>query len=808
MTTLRRILCLLTAFALSASADAARLVGPAESRPGLLDEAWPAFWIAAPGTEPFDHEVQHFRRTFQLAAVPERFVVHVSADNRYQLFVNGQRVAWGPARGDLNHWRFESLDLAPHLQPGRNTLAAVVWNHGEHAAESQVTWRTGFLLHGDGAAESVLDTGPAWKAFRNPAYQPIPFTHEEMRGYFVVGPGERIDASRYPWGWEAPGFDDRAWPQAVLATGNRRARGLPRLTRNATNRWLLVPRDIPLMEESPLRIARLRQASGAAPAPGFPRERAAWTVAPHQKAVLILDQEGLTTGYPELTVSGGAGARVRLAYAEALFESVDRESGKGDRNAVDGKVFVGNHDLFLPDGGRGRVFRPLWWRTWRYLELTIETQDEALVVEDLQATFTAYPFERRARFDAGDPLLDRILDVGWRTARLCAHETYFDCPYYEQLQYAGDTRIQALVSFYMSGDGRLARAAIAHLDASRTAEGATMSRAPTRQQQYIPGFSLWWIGMLHDYWRHVDDPEFVRSMLPGVRAVLGFFAGYQREDGSLNRLPWWRFFDWVLTWPSGSPPPGPDGGAAAHDLQLLLALDWAAELESALGSAARAAECREGAARLRATIGKRYWSAERRLFADTTAHDAYSQHVNALAIIAGVVVEAEARALMERVLADDSLTPCSLYFRHYLHEAVLRAGLGDRYLGLLGQWEQALDSGLTTWPERNEDDGRPSRSDCHAWSSSPNFEIFRTVLGIESAAAAMATVRIAPHPGRLERASGSVPHPRGGEIRVSLERAGTGLVATVELPAGVAGTFVWAGESRPLQPGLQELRFP
>ncbi len=80
-----------------------------------------------------------------------------------------------------------------------------------------------------------------------------------------------------------------------------------------------------------------------------------------------------------------------------------------------------------------------------------------------------------------------------------------DCPYYEQLQYAGDTRIQALVSLYSTGDARLMKNAIAQLDDSRTAEGATMSRAPTRQQQYIPPFSLWWIGMVHDYYMYVDD---------------------------------------------------------------------------------------------------------------------------------------------------------------------------------------------------------------------------------------------------------------------------------------------------------------
>src|SRR6266496_2204141 len=104
-----------------------------------LTRKWPARWLSVAGAPPSDYGVYHFRKTFDLPARPSRFVVHVTADNRYQLFVNGERVAWGPARGDLYHWRYETVDLAPHLQAGRNVLAAVVWNLGVDAPQAQVT---------------------------------------------------------------------------------------------------------------------------------------------------------------------------------------------------------------------------------------------------------------------------------------------------------------------------------------------------------------------------------------------------------------------------------------------------------------------------------------------------------------------------------------------------------------------------------------------------------------------------------------------------------------------------------------------
>jgi alpha-L-rhamnosidase len=289
-------------------------------------------------------------------------------------------------------------------------------------------------------------------------------------------------------------------------------------------------------------------------------------------------------------------------------------------------------------------------------------------------------------------------------------------------------------------------------------------------------------------------------MLPGVRAVLQFFARHQRPNGSLGPMPWWNYVDWTMEWQGGVPPHGADGSSAPLDLQLLLAYDWAADLEQALGSTSLAAEYRSAAGRLRDTARSLYWDEARHLFADTPARGQYSQHSNVLAVLAGVTGGREARDLVVRILGDGKLTQCSYYFRHYLHSAVNLVGEGDRYVGLLGEWESMLSRGLTTFAERYERPGDPSRSDCHAWSSSPNFEIFRTVLGIDSAAPGFARVQVRPFPGTFDRVAGSIPHPKG-EVSVKLERAGSRLRVEVTLPAGVTGEFSWRQTRRALNAG-------
>jgi alpha-L-rhamnosidase len=156
--------------------------------------------------------------------------------------------------------------------------------------------------------------------------------------------------------------------------------------------------------------------------------------------------------------------------------------------------------------------------------------------------------------------------------------------------------------------------------------------------------------------------------------------------------------------------------------------------------------------------------------------------------------------LAERMLADADLAPASIYFKYYVHRAVIVAGLGDRYLDLLGEWRRMLDLGLTTWAETAE----PTRSDAHAWGSSPNVEFLRTVLGVDSAAAGFARVGITPHLGALTAVSGRVPHPKGF-VDVELKRTGDLLEADVTLPTGVTGSLYWKGKSYPLRPGTQHV---
>ncbi|MGA8029892.1 MAG: alpha-L-rhamnosidase N-terminal domain-containing protein, partial [Bryobacteraceae bacterium] len=332
-----------------------------------MTRVWAAQWIDMPGASSQDYGVYHFRRTFDLASKPQQFVIYVSGDNRYQLYVNGKRVSWGPARGDLTHWRYETVDIAPELQAGKNVLAAVVWNDGPYRAIAQITNQTGFVLNTQRAEDAAVNTNRSWKCVQDRAYSPQPLSPDQDAGYFALAAHEKFDALQYPWGWEQLDFDDSAWQPAHELT-----HAAPRDARDAPNRWMLVPRMIPLEEQTPQRILKMRKADGVAASDEFLKGHSPLRVPPHARASLLLDQTYLTTAYPELTVSGGKGSSISLRYAESPFIG-RRPIRKGNRNDIEGTQFYGPSDTYLADGGSHRLYRPLYWRTYRYIQVNIET---------------------------------------------------------------------------------------------------------------------------------------------------------------------------------------------------------------------------------------------------------------------------------------------------------------------------------------------------------------------------------------------------------------------------------------------------
>lgn len=771
---------------------------------------WKAVWIAHPTAPLREPSVFHFRKIVQLSSKPEHFRVHVSADNRFVLFVNGSRIGEGPARADLAHWRYETFDVAPALKGGDNVIAALVWQHGIYAPKSQFSDRAAFMMEADTAAEAAVTTDETWDVEQETAHTFLPRQPDNFwDGYYVAGPGDRIDAANANWDWKTAHNESRGrWVKAVPAMRENIYRSASSASSRAIafeSSWALVPDPLPQMEYSPTSVGHVVRTDlpSASAFPGSPV-----SIPPRTSATILIDRDAVTTAFPELTVSGGKGAEVTLRYAESLY---DEKHGRYNRNSVARlQLLTPIRDEFIPDGAENRTFSTLFWRTWRYLELKVKTADQPLQLDSMRAYFSAYPFVEQAKINADDPDLTKVWEICWRGARLGAHENYVDTPFWEQLQYIGDTRIQSLISYTVANDDRLAVQALRAFDDSRQPDGLTQSRYPAVLPQYIPPFSLLFVNMLHDYWMYRPNQAVVQELLPGTRATLQWFLGRQRTDGFLEKLPYWRFIDTPAGHEGEWPPMDAEGRSSLQTLQFLGALLDAAEMEEAIGEHKYAELYRSKAKLASDAVYGRCWNSKYRLIADTPEQKNYSQHANLYAVLFDVVPRDQQAEVMRKVLAPDvptyrqagtpDLAHVSYFFTFYLARAMQHVGFGDDYLQVIKPWREMSAKGLTSTPEYAE----PTRSDTHAWSAHPAYDLLTIVAGIAPAAPGFSKVRVSPGLGALKEFSALMPHP-AGEIETSYKRTDDGINAVIKLPKGLSGTFVWNGREYDLKEGMQTI---
>lgn len=709
---------------------------------------WRAHWIDWNPDPRTELGVYAFRRRLPLEDVPAKLFVRVSADQRYRLFVNGRMVAFGPQRGDLRHWFYETLDLAPHLTAGENWVTALVWNFGRWAPMAQISARTGFVVHSLDDA-GLFDTPGDWEVARLDGWGFEMSLVDAPGAYIDVGPGEVFDARRVMGDWWLDGRLDWQAPNVVCRAEERGAS-------SGSVPWMLTPRTIPFMRYEKRDAAPIdRTSAGANPIdlrPGLET---------------FLDYGELLCAFPRITLEGEAGTTVHIGYAEALWMP---DGQKGHRSVIEGKRFTGYQDrVVLGDGPA--TFEPLWWRTYRYLRLTA---DAPVRVAQIDAFETGYPLQPASSFHADDPVVEPIWEAGVRTAQRCAGETYFDCPYYEQLQYVGDTRIQALIGYYLDPDRALQRNAVETLSWSIREEGLTHSRYPSRQSQVIPPFSLWWVLMLYDQMLY-DTMEVSPLHEDQAREVI--LAWKRLTRGPADRA-FWLFADWVPEWPGGIPPGGPV--ATVHLLTELLARIALADLLVGQPFAASAIHAEELERDLGGSLGAPLHRHKR------SGEDRPSEHAEALFRCAQLMCGIDPDPWPAEALARDGADACTFYFAYYKHLAMQP----EDYVALLEPWARQIEGGLTTFAETPE----PTRSDCHAWSAHPLLGFFQFVAGVTSVAAGWRRAMIRPRPGRLKRFDARIAHP-AGLLRVEYESE------RLRIDSPVRFELRWQGKRHSFEPG-------
>jgi alpha-L-rhamnosidase len=762
-------------------------------------------WVKHPDQSPESASFCRYTLSFELDA-PATIKLHVSADNRFELTCDGQYIGMGPDRSDIDHWSFHSYALA--LEAGTHELVADVHYLGlgyELRPCAQTCIEPGFILYAEDSPVDVNTGSAPWQVTK---LEGVGAEAINLRAYMVVGPNYTIDAAKY---FNPPAVVE---PVVIRNGGGNSESGL------ITRGWKLYPTRLPEQTRDAVVGGKIRCVTNIADDQVFPDQddadapvpadqwqklvegQTAVTVPPNTRMTVLWDLDEYRTAYPQVTTSDGAGSKINLDWAESCYVNLLGEEGKSphekrNRDEIAGKYFRGNGDAFVPDG-QARTFRAYWWRAGRYVRITVQTADQPLTIEELCLLESRMPLENESVFKSSDAELEPVIDVAVRGIQMCSHETYMDCPYYEQMMYVGDTRLQMLTSYVMSSEDRLNQRSLEIFDWSRQEKGFVLERCPSQPKQLSCTFSMVWALMLRDYawWR--ADEDFLQQRMKGLRCMLEEFKALPDTYAPLlPPLPGWSFMDWVGGL-SRTDRPVPEGMCSAlTNLLFLNALCAAAELENTFGEPHLAQYNRDWAKRIAMAIDDKFWVEQRALFADDLEHTTFSEHAQCLALLSGMFSHHEERCFESLITADD-LTPTTVYFSFYLLETLAKFGRGDLLHQKLDFWKQMLTMGFKTPVEMPE----PSRSDCHAWGSHPLFHMHASLAGIRPDAPCFAKVRITPQPGSMTELSSTIPHPKG-EVSLAMKLEGQTWQTQVSLPAGIEGTLVWRDQSHPLKDAMQ-----
>ena len=731
---------------------------------------------------PFDFF--RLRNRFRSDGSPLEF--DISADERFTLYLDGRRIAEGPHRGLVEHWYYQSYRIEG-LPPGEHLLEAVVWQLGIHAPLAQLSYRGGFILKAAGSYDGGLTTGKgAWEI------APLQNTKMTNRGTsrtFGAGSQCRVTGTGFPN--EQPPAD--AWRKAEIVRDPIK----PNKYGGRTKGWMLFPSDRPDQTydlKTPGRVVNMKR--------DLTRP---FTVPAGTELDLWWDLDDYYCAYPVLETSGGLGAEVTWGWTETLR---DADGKKGSRDAWKDMFFVQTFtDTFVADGRDDAQFTAPWWRCGRWCRLKVKTTDAPLVIRRVAIAESRYPIVVDSSFACDDPSFEPISKISRRAMEMCTHEMLFDCPYYEQQMYPGDTRIQLNVLNALTRDARMTRFAMSVYDFDRRDNGMIAMNFPTRGTQESATYSFCWAMMFRDYLMWHDDAAFLRVRMPGVRNMLMGAALYENADGLLENLPGWSFMDWVAgdqpftggVAPCGSPG---EGVSSLNNLQYLLAMQSAAAVDEALGEKLLAAHWRAKVDRLGRAIVAAFWDNARGALSDTVRKDRFSEHAQCLAILAGILSPSQRDSSFAALVKGEGLAPTSSYFAHYLFETYAACGRPDLIRARFSYWRNFIEWGArTTFETQNI----TSRSDCHAWSACPIYFMHTVFAGVSPATPFFRTVRIAPQPAGLKSVKANTPCPQG-IIETDLRFEGDAVRGTVTLPKDLAGVFEWRGKTLQLSPGRQEMK--
>ena len=751
----------------------------------------------------------HFRRDFELGSTIRKAPLFITADKAYKLYVNGQYVCRGPARGYQSHWPCDEVDIAPFLHKGHNWVAVEGYNPGISTFQYLHKNLAGLrCAPGKGKLAEAWEKSK-WIMRRDPSRET-----QTARLSLQIDFQEHIDLNK----------DDRSWITSEKAPEGWRAEIFPDGAHNFMGFAFGMPpfddieeRGIPLLREP---FAPLSGVSSHGVGLNGSDYKSYKNV--HWAFIHEVEGQGITwddgsqvkavkrDGFLELTVEPAGDGKFRAItifngeYSMGCLEIEALDAKGGEiidfvhyQYLRDGKpqfvakrggclAAMGNRIKFASGANKHEFFHP------------IASGHFTLVARDLAAPLTLklrlrrveYPFTMTGSFESSDNALNQIHAACRRTQQLCSLDAYVDTPWREQAQWWGDARVQARNTFFLDGDARLLARGVESIAGQDLLSGLTPGHAPTSGTWCIlPDFAITWILTIWDYYYQTGDISLFKRMLPRVKQVLSYFDSKpaRAENGLLKYDGrFWLFEDWS-TLPKQTVP-------TFLNLWYCVGLRKTAELYKAAGKDADVVKMNDKAAKMEALIVDKLFDSSTGLFmpsldAEMKPAGEPSVHDQTMALILNLKPE------FHKGMTDKLILPFlrgeeikgakpSAFWSAYVIEEMVARGQGEEVLGFIRRNWTPMTSTGTTWEDYKWDE-TIGGSSCHAWTAHPSSYLVNLLAGINQTGTAWSKVSVKPFYAKdIDHVKVVVPSAKG-KIELEWTRQNGAIKGTLKLPQGV-----------------------
>lgn len=719
------------------------------------------------------NQLVYFRKEFDFEVRPHEMSIKITADAKYKLYVNGQLTAVGPQKGDHHIQFVDTIDLSDQVTKGNNVLVVQVLaipnshnkgNHGFHRTDTPGLYVTGQYRIKE-KVEFVADA--SWQYYKadvellpeSQGFAPLYFL-EEAKGTACLKGMNRSD------------FNNEHWRSAKVYSGFE----LPSTLRPD----YLEPRKIPHLFLNPshfISVERIRESV---------HDIEVWNrfltindpvlIPANTREIIEISADVETTGFLKLCLSQGKNSKIKILTSECYAYEPEGDLGpfnmpkKGDRTDSKHGKLLGFTDIY-DVGGYGdhlnkESYEPFWFRTFRYIQLEIVTKDQPLMLHEFSYLQTGYPLDVKTKVMTSDASLEKIWEISERTLRLCMHETYEDCPFYEQLQYAMDSRSQILYTYAVSADDRLARQCMDDFRRATRYDGMINCSYPNYETNVIPGFAIYYIGMVYDHMLYFGDKQLIETHVPTILGILKFFKRNLTSEGIVGKIggpifreKYWSFIDWTSQWKetAGVPLATKSGPITMESLLYILGLQYSAKLFEYIGYPDLSEQLIKDAEQVQHAVNQ-FCKDESGLFLDGPGIFEFSQHTQVFAVLTDTVSSEEGKKYIRASFNDPSkFAQCSVAMMYYVFRALEKCDLYEQTDNLWGIWREMVRKKLTTC----EEDPVTSRSDCHAWGALALYELPAVTLGVRPTAPGFSEITVDPPIAHLTEAKGQVITPKG-----------------------------------------------